>query len=223
VPDSADSFGRRCLLRGVCALGLGLAGAGHADEGDETGATGTAGTAAGPDSAPAPFAPPDPAASTPPEVNDRLVFAFGDREGEAIRPEDLTVGAEQIFAWAQRPDSGLVRNGTRLYQIILIRLDPSWLSEQTAARAADGVVAYAGMCSHTGCDVTDWHEDIRHFQCPCHESQFDPSDGARVVGGPAPWPLAALPLKLADGELAVAAPFEGRLGFMQPGQSLFGI
>ena len=49
----------------------------------------------------------------------------------------------------------------------------------------------------------------------------DPSDGARVVGGPAPWQLAALPLKLVDGTLIVAAPFEGRVGFQPPGLDPF--
>ena len=66
---------------------------------------------------------------------------------------------------------------------------------ETRARAADGIVAYSGVCTHTGCDVTDWYGDVLRFKCPCHESEFDPSDGARVVGGPAPWQLAALPLK----------------------------
>jgi Rieske Fe-S protein len=74
------------------------------------------------------------------------------------------------------------------------------------------------VCSHTGCDVTDWFPDVRRFKCPCHESEFDPSDAARVIGGPAPWQLAALPLKLVEGKLAVAGSFVGRLGFMQPDQ-----
>jgi len=87
------------------------------------------------------------------------------------------------------------------------------LPEGQGVRAADGVVAYSGVCTHTGCDVTDWFGDTLHFKCPCHESEFDPGDGARVVGGPAPLPLAALPLKLVDGALVVASPFQGRVGF----------
>jgi Rieske Fe-S protein len=165
----------------------------------------------------------DEAASAPPAENDLLVLAFGDRAGQVITPDDLIPGAEQIFAYAMQPETRVVRDGTRLYQIILIRLDPDWLSAQTLERAVDGVVAYSGVCTHTGCDLTDWDLEARHFQCPCHESQFDPRDGARVVGGPAPWPLAALPLKLVDGQLAVARPFEGRVGFLQPGLSPFGI
>jgi len=116
-----------------------------------------------------------------------------------------------------------VRSGSRLNQVVLIRVDPARMSEDTATRSINGLVAYSGVCSHTGCDVTDWNSEFLRFQCPCHESQFDPADGARVVGGPAPWQLAALPLKDIDGHVGVAGEFEGRVGFQQPGLSPFGI
>ncbi|HEX5419249.1 MAG TPA: Rieske (2Fe-2S) protein, partial [Gammaproteobacteria bacterium] len=120
------------------------------------------------------------------------------------------------------PVTGRVRNGTRLNEVLVVRLDPAMLAPETRARSAAGVVAYSGVCSHAGCDVTDWYPEVRHFKCPCHESEYDPSDGARVVSGPAPWQLAALPLKVVDGKLAAAGSFEGRVGFLQPGQSAFG-
>ena len=46
-------------------------------------------------------------------------------------------------------------------------------------------------------------------------------DAARVVSGPAPWQLAALPLKIVDGALTIAGPFEGQVGFAQPGLDPF--
>jgi Rieske Fe-S protein len=116
-----------------------------------------------------------------------------------------------------------VRNGTRLNQLIVTRVAVEQLSDTTRGRSAEGIVAYSGVCSHTGCDVTDWNAEFARFQCPCHESQYDPADGARVVGGPAPWPLAALPLQLVDGQLIVAGTFEGRVGFQQPGLDPFGL
>lgn len=198
MQDWANSIRRR-LLKGCLALGLGFSRFGRGDEPEVA------------------------AASAPPEVGDLLVFAFGDRAGQSIAPDDIVAGMPQVFAFAKDPKSGLVRNGTRLYQVVLVRLDPSRLSEQTAERSVDGVVAYSGVCTHTGCDVTDWNADLGVFQCPCHESQFDPRDSAHVVGGPAPWPLAALPLKLVDAHLAVARPFEGRIGFQQPGLDPFGL
>ena len=156
-------------------------------------------------------------ASMAPQEGDLLVFAFGDRASQVIRAEDVASGAAQILAYPMDAATQTVRDGTRLNQLIVVRVDPETLAPDTRARAADGVVAYSGVCTHTGCDVTDWRGESRHFKCPCHESEFDPSDGARVVGGPAPLPLAALPLRIVDGVLAVAGPFEGRVGFTQPG------
>jgi len=47
------------------------------------------------------------------------------------------------------------------------------------------------------------------LQCPCHQSQYDLRHGAKVVGGPAPRSLPALPLKVTDGVLDIAGPFTG--------------
>lgn len=157
-----------------------------------------------------------------PQTDDALVFAYGDRAGQVIVPADVALGAKQLLAYPMHPATRRVRDGSRLNQLIVVRLPAEKLTEETRARAADGVVAYSGVCTHTGCDVTDWYGDVLRFKCPCHESEFDPSDGARVVGGPAPWQLAALPLKLVDGALAVAGPFEGRVGFQAPGLDPFG-
>jgi rieske iron-sulfur protein len=46
-------------------------------------------------------------------------------------------------------------------------------------------------------------------------SWTEAEDGAKVVGGPAPRRLPALPLKIDDGRLVVAKPFIGRPGFQQ--------
>jgi Rieske Fe-S protein len=165
----------------------------------------------------------DPATLTPPQANDVLVYSYGDESGNVIGINELDADSKQIFAWAMDPVNRILRNGTRLNQVVLVRVAPDRLSDETAARSINGLVAYSGVCSHTGCDVTDWNDEFLRFQCPCHESQFDPADGARVVGGPAPWQLAALPLKDIDGAVGVAREFEGRVGFPQPGLSPFGI
>ncbi len=196
--NSTDALGRRRVLQCICGLSAGVASRAFAQTGGSP-------------------------QSQPPADNDWLVFAYGERAGTPIVPADLELNGQQTFAFPQDPMTGLTRDGTRLNQIIVVRIDPMLLAEKTLERSVEGVVAYSGVCSHTGCDVTDWHADMVRFQCPCHESQFDPSDGARVVGGPAPWQLAALPLKLVDGKLAAAGEFEGRLGFLQPGLDPFGL
>jgi rieske iron-sulfur protein len=152
-------------------------------------------------------------AAAPPQIGDAVGFAYGDRAGQPIAAADVVVGAKQLLAYPMHPETRRMRDGSRLNQLIVVRLPLEKLSEQTRARAAEGIVAYSGVCTHTGCDVTDWYGDVLRFKCPCHESEFDPSDSARVVGGPAPSQLAALPLQVVDGLLAVAGPFEGRVGF----------
>jgi Rieske Fe-S protein len=152
-------------------------------------------------------------AAAPPQEGDALAFAYGERAGQPIAPADVVLGAKQIIAFPMVAGTGRVRDAARLNQLVVVRLPLEKLSDETRARSADGIVAYSGVCTHTGCDVTDWFGDVLRFKCPCHESEFDPGDGARVVGGPAPLPLAALPLKLVDGALVVAGSFEGRVGF----------
>jgi len=178
---------RRRVLKACCSLALCTPVAVRADEADE--------------------------AAAPPQEGDALVFAYGDRAGHVIAPADVALGAKQLIAFPMQPATKRVRDGSRLNQLIVVRLPPEKLSADTRARAADGIVAYSGVCTHTGCDVTDWFGDVLRFKCPCHESEFDPTDAARVVGGPAPWQLAALPLKLVDGALVVAGAFAGKVGF----------
>ena len=150
--------------------------------------------------------------SNRPRAGDLLVKS-GDTNKKPLTPQDLQIGAAQTLAWPMDPADGTVRSGSRLNQLILVRLDPETLSAETRARAADGVVAYTSICSHTGCDVDDWEPTRRLLACQCHSSQFDPGDGAKVIDGPAPRPLPALPLKVVDGKLVVAQPFTGPITF----------
>ncbi len=53
------------------------------------------------------------------------------------------------------------------------------------------------------------------LHCPCHNSEYDPREAARVVNGPALRALASLPLSLEQGILVVAEPFIGKVGAQQ--------
>src|ERR1700704_275904 len=81
--------------------------------------------------------------------------------------------------------------------------------------AGGGVVAYSAICPHAGCEVNVWAAEQQTLECSCHYSHYNPREGASVIDGPAPRALAALPLKIADGKLAVAKPFTGRVGIVQ--------
>ena len=153
----------------------------------------------------------DPAAVRP-KKGDLLVKA-GDSVKRPLTPDDIRLGAAPIMAWAMDPRTRTVRRGSRLNQVLLVRLDAGKLSPQTRSRAVRGVVAYTAICTHTGCEVDDWIGDEQVLHCSCHGSKFDPTDGAKVVEGEAPRPLPALPLKLNRGRLLIAGPYTARVGF----------
>jgi rieske iron-sulfur protein len=150
--------------------------------------------------------------SARPKEGDFLIKS-GDPAKRPLTPEDLPIGAMQTMAWAMDPADQTVRSGSRLNQLVLLRFDPEKLTPETRSRAAQGVVAYTSICTHTGCDVDDWLGDVQHMSCACHFSTFDPKDGGKVVDGPAPRMLPALPLKIVDGTLVVAKPFTTPVGF----------
>ncbi|WP_354226326.1 Rieske (2Fe-2S) protein [Bradyrhizobium sp. F1.4.3] len=156
-----------------------------------------------------------------PQKGDLLVFSEGDQEGKLITSADLPRGGPPVHAWPKDPKTSVVRSASRLNEILIIRLDPAELDEQTRARAVDGIIAYSAICSHAGCPVTAWVKsdvgDKEVFKCMCHNSEYDPRASAQVVFGPAPRRLAALPLALADGSLNVAGNFVGKVGGVQQG------
>ena len=151
-----------------------------------------------------------------PADGDVLVFALGTRKGEVVTPADVPRDGPQIFVYAGDTDGAHGASASRLDQIVLLRLDPLNLTEETAAHAADGIVAYSAICTHEGCDISDWSSENHRLICPCHDSEFDPRDNGQVTEGPARRRLAALPLKLVDGQLVVAGGFTGRVGFRNP-------
>ena len=150
----------------------------------------------------------DPADERPKE-GDQLV-AVGVAELVALSPSDIP--ASQILAWPMEPGSNVVRNGSRLNKVILVRLDPATLAGPTRERSADGVVAYSAICPHAGCEVDGWVAEQRILECPCHNSRYDPRNAAAIIDGPTTRALAALPLKIVNGKLTVAQPFIGRVG-----------
>jgi rieske iron-sulfur protein len=157
-----------------------------------------------------------PGSNERPQKADTLVFSEGDHAGEVIKPEDLKPGGPPVRAWPKDPKTAVIRKGSRLNEVLVVRLDPAELDDDTRSRASDGIVAYSVICSHTGCPVTGWVKqasgDKVVFKCACHNSEYDPRQSAKVLFGPAPRRLAALPLAISDGALTVTAPFVGKVG-----------
>lgn len=152
-------------------------------------------------------------ASERPKEEDVLV-AIANEKAEALGLADIPLGGPPVLAWPMDPATNTVRKDSRLNKILLLRLDPAALNGTTRERAAEGVVAYSAICPHAGCEVSGWAAEQQLLECSCHFSHYDPREAAAVIDGPAPRPLAALPLKIVDGKLAVAKPFTGRVGIV---------
>jgi len=150
-----------------------------------------------------------------PQEGDRFVLGEGEKKGAVVKFDDLKAGGTPVTVYPQDAKTGTVRDGSRLNQLLMVRLDEGQLKNDTKSRAAQGVVAYSAVCTHTGCDGLSWAPDKALFKCPCHDSEFDATDGARVVSGPAPRRLPAVPLKIVDGYVVAAGPFTGRAGVIQ--------
>jgi len=119
------------------------------------------------------------------------------KNGTPVRLGDLQIGAlESVYPPVPGGDR-IADSGT-----MLIRMQP----EQFKARAGredwavEGHVAYSVICTHLGCPVKLYEQQTHHLFCPCHQSIFDASDGAKVLFGPAARALPQLAISVdADG------------------------
>ncbi len=153
-------------------------------------------------------------ANEPVRRGDLLVFASGTRQGQALTPDDVPADGGQLLAWPMEPTNQVVRNQNHLNLLLLVRAsDERWFSASEAPRTVARVAAYSATCTHLCCSVSDWvpspfqTDPYGYLFCPCHKSQYDPWDGARVLAGPAPRPLPALPLTLSGDHLVAAGGF----------------
>jgi len=147
-----------------------------------------------------------------PNKGDRLVIAGADGVPRPLTVADLKPGGKPVQAFPFDPVNKQIRDGSRLNKILLVRLDPANIDPATKARAAEGVMAYSAVCTHQGCDVTEWVDAEKALMCFCHFSRFDPARGGQVVAGPAPRDLPSLPLTVDRGQLTVAGSFSSQPG-----------
>ena len=144
------------------------------------------------------------------QLGDELAFASYENDGRLVAPEDLKAGDAPLIVWPRDPASGVTRERSRLNQILVLRLDAG---DAAGAETIDGgVIAFSGICTHAACGVTEWNAGTRHFVCPCHASEYNPRQRAKVVAGPAPRALPGLPLERREDRYVIAGPFSDALG-----------
>lgn len=132
-----------------------------------------------------------------------------DPEGTPIRAADVTLGSAvhvipEELAELGHSDGYLEEKAKAI--VLLMRLLPEDLIETEARKdwSYDGIVAYSKVCTHVGCPVALYEQQTHHLLCPCHQSQFDVTNGAAVIFGPAARPLPQLPITIDDEGYLVA-------------------
>lgn len=99
--------------------------------------------------------------------------------------------------------------------VIIIKLRPQDLHPPAGQVGWDvnGIVAYSKICTHVGCPAALYERTSHHILCPCHQSTFDATRGAKVIFGPAVRPLPQLPIDVDDeGYLVARSDFHEPVG-----------
>jgi rieske iron-sulfur protein len=139
-----------------------------------------------------------------PEIGDIFVTTI-DPQGPPVQSGAVREGDAPILVWPRDPETGLTRSGTRLNQVLLLRIHD-----------ADGqqakIVAFSAICPHAACLVSQWIRSTGRLRCPCHGSEFDPAHAGKVVAGPSPFPLPQLPVETVRSLITVAGPFSAPPG-----------
>ncbi|MGW9112920.1 cytochrome bc1 complex Rieske iron-sulfur subunit [Microbacterium sp. NPDC055683] len=144
---------------------------------------------------------------------ERLVL---DPEGTPVKASDVTLGSAfhiipESLSTLSHEDGYLEEKAKAI--VLLVRVLPEQLieSEERKTWSYDGIVAYSKVCTHVGCPVALYEQQTHHLLCPCHQSQFDVTDHAKVIFGPAARPLPQLPIAVDDEGYLVA-----QRGFTEP-------
>lgn len=159
----------------------------------------------------APHASPEnPDAGNPVALLSRTWWSEGERlardpHGTPIRAAHVAIGsAFQVIPHSlgelKHDDHARYLNEKAKAIVLLMRLRPEDLNELDERKdwSYDGIVAYSKVCTHVGCPVALFEQHTHHLLCPCHQSQFDVANHAKVIFGPAARPLPQLPITVDD-------------------------
>ncbi|MBN9158253.1 MULTISPECIES: cytochrome bc1 complex Rieske iron-sulfur subunit [unclassified Microbacterium] len=141
-----------------------------------------------------------------------------DPDGTPIRAADITIGSAvhvipEPLGKIGHEDGYLEEKAKAI--VLLMRLLPEQLieSEERKSWSYNGIVAYSKVCTHVGCPVALYEQQTHHLLCPCHQSQFDVTEHAKVIFGPAARPLPQLPITVDDeGYLVAQSDFHEPVG-----------
>jgi ubiquinol-cytochrome c reductase iron-sulfur subunit len=134
---------------------------------------------------------------------------------EPLRASDIPVGS-LTFAKPEglEEDDHEFQTEMAKAALMLVRIAPENIKDKRElAWSHEGIVAYSKICTHVGCPISLYEQQTHHALCPCHQSTFDLSDGARVIFGPAGHPLPQLRIGVdAEGHLEALGDFDEPVG-----------
>ncbi|MEV0750551.1 Rieske (2Fe-2S) protein [Streptomyces sp. NBC_01220] len=134
---------------------------------------------------------------------------------EPLRPEDVVVGS-LTFAMPEglEEDAHDFQKQIAKAALMIIRIEPDNIKDKREREwAHEGIVAFSKICTHVGCPISLYEQQTHHVLCPCHQSTFDLSDGARVIFGPAGHALPQLRIGVnSEGNLEALGDFEEPVG-----------
>ena len=147
----------------------------------------------------------------------RLVDANGRpvRRGTMVTGGIMTVYPEGTVIVGKSPQPFITEDGQAIDQTVLIRLGDEDVTTQPGREswAPAGYVAYSKLCTHLGCPVGLYEQQLELLVCPCHQSMFNVRNGAVPQFGPAPRPLPQLALAFDDqGFLVAQGPYNQAVG-----------
>lgn len=126
-----------------------------------------------------------------------------DSDGKPLKVGDLPVGGE-ISVYPE----GFIEEP--MVAAMLIHLPPGTNHPLPGREtwAPHNLICYSKVCSHAGCPVNLYNRQTLDMECPCHQSTFAVTRGAKPIFGPAAGSLAQLPLAVdPDGTLRSAGDF----------------
>jgi ubiquinol-cytochrome c reductase iron-sulfur subunit len=151
----------------------------------------------------------------PGKTLDRTNWKAGKRlvdiNGRPIHRADLEVGGFMTVF----PEDFSSPEDQAVDQTVLIRprSQPFVTKPGRETWTPDEYVAYSKVCTHAGCPVGLYQEQLYQLLCPCHQSLFDVLQAAKPVFGPAPRPLPQLPLMIdAEGFIRAQSGYHEPIG-----------
>jgi ubiquinol-cytochrome c reductase iron-sulfur subunit len=116
-----------------------------------------------------------------------------DATGKPVHRSDMQVGG-LLTVFPKGTENTATKEAVDQTVLIRVQSTPLVTMKGRTDWAPDGYVAYSKVCTHLGCPVGLYEQELELLVCPCHQSMFNVRDGAFPQFGPAPRPLPQLPI-----------------------------